>query len=473
MTNQESWNSGPGNFVCAGGDCFASLMNNFMHKYEGLSYINDDTLALCLNNTINKYLYSFGTGLSYKTKKMSKNHVAKIGTEVDKIVSQPFMKECKLYIDSGGFQVAMGAVKTEDMPAFIEKYHTFLKDNHQKFSYAFTLDLPPGPASATSIFNSYNQIEELNRLSYRTSAAMPQEIKDKMIYVHHFRTPSLFNTWTKFLWEENLADGFKNFATGGIVANSATDISIPIIIYTIPLSEILKYAMSKGMTTFNFHVLGGANYIDVFYHKLFAYHIKKTHDVTVNITYDSSAIFKGLAIGRFIPVFKENGNLIKMDLRSNALHMRFDGAHTIESKLYELLNDIADAYGFKKLTPETDPVYDVERGTFTRSVHMYLICYMFRIYRHLEQISQELIEEIYPLYQEGKQDIFDEKCTELARRFNQGKNTKKQKAKVASLFRSLQILTNMDSEYNKFLIHKFMSNDDISMMCGDGMTTKF
>ena len=473
MLDMTSWKSGPGNFVCAGGDCFASLMSNFMHKYDGMPYINNDTLKDCLMNTINRYLYSFGTGLSYKTKRMSKNHPQKIASEVDKIVAQPFMSECKLYIDSGGFQVAMGAVKTEDMPSFIDKYHQFLKDNHQKFTYAFTLDLPPGPSSASSIFESYNQIEELNRSSYKASASLPQEIKDKMIYVHHFRTPSLFNTWSKFLWEENLAEGYKNFATGGIVANSSTDISIPIIIYTIPLSEILKYAIAKGMTSFNFHVLGGANYIDVFYHKLFSYHIKKAHNVDVNITYDSSAIFKGLAIGRFIPVFKDNGNLIKMDLRSKALHMKFDGDHTIESKLYELLNEIADAYGFKKLNPETDPVYDLDRGTFSRSVHMYLICYMFRMYRLLEQMSQKMVEDIYPLYLEGKQDEFDENCTILARKFNQGKNTKKSKAKVSSLFKSLQILTNMDTEYNKFLIHKFMSNDDISMMCGSERTIKF
>lgn len=473
MTEVNSWRSGPGNFVCAGGDCFASLMSNFMSKYSGDSYITNETLADCLDNSINKYLYSFGTGLSYKTKKMSKNHVAKITSEVDKIVNEPFMKECKLYIDSGGFQVAMGAVKTEDMPSFITKYHTFLEDNHQKFSYAFTLDLPPGPSSASSIFESYAQIEELNRQSYRASASLSPEAKAKMIYVHHFRTPSLFNTWSKFLWEENLAEGYKNFATGGIVANSATDLTIPIIIYVVPLSEITKYAISKGMTEFNFHVLGGANYIDVFYHKLFAHHIKKAHNVTVNITYDSSAIFKGLAIGRFVPVFRNDGNLIKMDLRSNALHMRFDSDHTIETKLYELLNEIADAYGFKRLDPVTDPVYDTERNTFTRSIHMYLICYVFRMYRKLEQMSQTLIDEIYPLYQEGKQDEFDARCTQLGRTFNQGKNTKKQKAKVASLFKSLEILTNMDTEYNKFLITKFMSNDDIAGMCGGGTTMKF
>jgi len=297
-------------------------------------------------------------------------------------------------------------------------------------------------------------------------------MKDKMIYIHHFRTPSLYDTWSRFLWDEDMAEGFTHFATGGMVANMATDMTIPVIIYSIPLSEILKYAIDKGLKKFNFHVLGGANYVDVFYHKLFSHHIKKVHDVDVTITYDSSAIFKALAIGRFIPVFKEDGTLIKMDLKSNNLHLRFDGMNTVQDTVYNLLNDIADHYGFARLNADDHPIYDPVTNTLTRSVHMYLICYMLRMYRYLELTSDQFIDEVYPLFEAGKLQDFDDRCYGLAQRLNQGKNTKKQKAKIASIYRSLQILTNLDREYNRHLIHKFMSNDDISNML-DGGIPKF
>jgi hypothetical protein len=469
---RDIWNCGPGNYIVAGADCFVSLLGNFIDKYDGDKFFDDEKLKNFVGNSIDRYLYSFGTGLSYKTRKMSPKHSEKIAKEVKKITGREFMKESRLYIDSGGFQVAMGAVETKDMPAFIKTYHTFILENHEHFSYAFSLDLPPGPSSAAKIFESYQQIEDLNRLSYQTSVAMPQEAKDKMIYIHHFRTPSLYDTWAKFLWDEKLADGFKNFATGGLVANMATDLTIPVIIYSIPLSEILKYAIENGMKEFNFHVLGGANFIDVFYHKLFSYHIKKIHGVDVTITYDSSAIFKALAIGRFVPVFREDGTLIKMDLRSNNLHLRFDGKYTVQDMVYKLLNEIADHYGFTQLNPTDHPIYNPETGTLTRSVHMYLICYMLRIYRCLELISDEFIEKVYPLFEDGKIQDFDDQCYKLAQRFNQGKNTRKQKAKIASIFHSLQILTNLDREYNRHLIHKFMSNDDISIMA-DGGIPKF
>ena len=462
---------GGSNFVCAGGDCFVSLQGNFIDKHGGSEFFNDQKLNEFIKNSTDRYLYSFGTGLSYKTKKMSPKHTERIVGEIGKITSRPFMENTNLYVDSGGFQIAMGAILPEDMPKFIKVYHEFLKNNHEKFNYAFTLDLPPGPS--TSVFSSYQQLEDLNRSSYQASNQLQQEAKDKMIYIHHFRTPSLYDTWSKFLWEENLADGFKNFGTGGLVANMQTDLTIPCIIYTIPLSEILKYALSKKMKSFNFHVLGGANFIDVFYHKLFSYHIKKVHDVDVKITYDSSAIFKGLAIGRFIPAFRENGNLIKMDLRSNNLHLRFDGMDTVQDKTYKLLNEIAEIYNFTKLNPDKHPIYDNERNTFTRSVHMYLICYMLGIYRYLEVLSENFIEQIYSLYTDGKQDEFDEKCYAFASKMNQGKNTRKQKAKIASIYKSLNILSDLDRDYNKHLIHKFMSNDDISTMGGEGMLQKF
>jgi len=458
----DTWNSNPCNYVIAGGDCFVSLMGNFITKHDKINHFDDAKINNFVLHNVNKYLYSFGTGLNYKTKKMSPKHTEKIVRVIDFINNRPMMKDIKLYIDSGGFQVAMGAVEPKDMPIYIEKYHKFLRENHQKFSYAFGLDLPPGPAS--SVFESYTQLENLNRLSYQETANLPQEVKDKMIYIHHFRTPSLYDTWSKFLWDEHLADGFKNFATGGLVANMATDMLIPIIIYSIPLSEILKYAISKNMTEFNFHVLGGANYIDVFYHKLFSYHILKTHGIKVNITYDSSAIFKALAIGRFIPVFKDGGDLTKMDLKSNGMHLRFENMMTKEDKVYQLLNEIASHYDFKQLTPETDPIYDLERNTFTRSVHMYLILYYLQTYRQLETICEKFIEEIYPLYEQNKQDEFDGRCYEIAQKFNQGKNTRKQKAKIASIAKSLEVLTKMDRDYNKHLIHKFMSSDDISEM---------
>lgn len=465
----DQWNQGYSNYVIAGGDCVCSLFNNFVERHNDPKFFDHDSLKNVFHNTIDRFLFSFGTGLSYKTRKISKNHSQRIAKVVNEIKACKSMDDCILYIDSGGFQVAMGAIEPASMPHFINMYHDFLVENKNQYQRAFSLDLPPGPTS--SVFKSYNQIEELNRISYTMVKNLPQDVKDKMLYIHHFRTPSLHATWGRFLWEENMAEGCTNFATGGIVANSSTDLAIPIIIYTIPLSEILKYSMQNNIRKFDFHVLGGANFIDIFYHKLFSYHIKKVHNVDVTITYDSSTIFKGLAIGRFCPVFKSNGILDRLDLHSNTLHLKYDGNLTNEDVIYNEMNGIANHYGLAPLDPTINPIYDVERNTFDRAVHMYLMLCIMKVYRQAELICDDYVREIYPLYENGKIDEFDKKCNELASRFNHGKLTKKMQVKSYSIYKSLQILTELNMEYNTFLINKFMANDDSSSMIGDGLLT--
>jgi len=386
------------------------------------------------------------------------------------IIRNPvFMQNKLVYIDSGGFQVSMGGIKTEDMPTFIKMYHSFLEQNYELYNQSFLLDLPPGPQSE-DIFNSYDQIEQLNRLSYQTSVSCDQKLKDKMIYIHHFRTPSLYKTFSKFLWKENLAEGYKYFGTGGIVVNASSDLTIPVIVYTIPLSSVVKYAKEKGIKAFKFHILGGANFSEIFYHKLFSFHIKQIHDIDVEITYDSSALFKGLIIGRYIPVLTRNENLLKLDLRSKQLHLRFDDT-TIENKAYEVMNDLVQ-FGFKKLDPQTDPIYDIKTNTFSIPSHLYLIAHYLKFYKEIELISQKVAESAYPLFKADAITEFDSVCLEYTRKLNSGKTTKKQKAKTYSLYKSLKVLENLDEEYNEFLVSKFMTGSDLGSL-QTGSVVKF
>jgi len=458
-----------GQYVVAGIDTFADLVGKFIRDQKQ-SYVTDSSFCNFLNHSINKYLYSYGSGLSYKTKRMSKNHTQNAIKMIKRINGYEFMKKTELYIDSGGFQVSMGAIKTEEMPRFIEEYYKFVFEHKDDFSWAFGLDLPPGPGSG-EIFESYQQIENLNRMSYQLSSQLPEEAKKKVIYIHHFRTPSLYKTWTKFLFDEDLGKGYNYYGTGGIVANLASDLTIPVIIYTIPLSSILRYVKSKNITKFKFHILGGANYSDVFYHKLFAYHIKKVHNIDIDITYDSSAIFKGLLIGRYIPVLKEDNTLVKMDLRSKGMHLQFDGV-TIEDKTYSLLNELARDFNFKEIDRNIDPIYDLQTNTFSKPVNMYLMAHILYTYRKLELASEKIVQDVYPLYEAGEIQSFDEACINFTRKLNQGKNSRKQKAKTYSLYKSLKILTDLDESFNEYLVDKFMMSSDISVMDGHG-TIKF
>ncbi len=459
------YHNGPSNYVCAGCDCLGLFFNKFFKNYPG--YLTHEKAQEFFKNNVDRFLFSFGTGLSYKSKKIPNRHQDKIQNEVKKIRSYPYLADSSLYIDSGGFQVAMGAINASDMPTFINMYDEFLHTNSELFNYAFVLDLPPAESESRSIFNSYADLENMNRMSYQRFAGFEQKLKDKMIFIYQFRSPALYEIWNKFIWEEDLANGFKNFSCGGLVANSATDQNVPFIVYSIPLADMVAYAKSKNLQKFNFHVLGGANYLDVFYHKLFTRHIKEVHNIDVTITYDSSAVFSALAVARFLPCFDLDDNLSRIDLRSSVLHRKFQKEVTVEQQLYRMMNDVATHYGFKEVNSNDDPIYCPNtKGSIvlSKKIYIYLICCYFRVYRELEMLSDRMVDKVYPLYKAGEYLEFTDICNEYSRMLNQDKISKKHKKKVVGIWKSLDIITNLDREYNKHMIDKYMSADDSAAM---------
>jgi len=453
-----------GNYVCAGVDTFLQLMERFIDTQPG--FFDDAKLNNMLHNSINSFLYSFGTGVNYKSKRLSKNHVAKFINCVDRINVRPFMANTKMYWDSGGFQIANGGLYTKDMPSFINLYYDLIAQERQKYTNAFILDLPPGPGSK-EIFTSYQEVENINRLSYQRAQQLPQDVKDKIIYIHHFRTPELFSSYMKFL-NEGLADGYSYYGTGGIVAGMASDVRIPIIIYAIPLACILKYAKDKGLKKVKFHVLGGANFRDVFCHQMFERHVKEYHGIDLTITYDSSAIFKGLAIGRYVQTFTPWDEIVKMDIRSKNLPLRFRQHNiTVEDNVYKICNEMAEKYNFKPLNKTDNPIYDPVTNTLARDVHMYLISYVFTMFHRVEELSRTIVDEAYNAYKEFSDDEwngdwqFNDICYKFTRLVNQGKATTKQRKK-STLFDTLKFLEKLDMDKCEQIVADHMSGDDIS-----------
>lgn len=460
------------NYVIAGAKTLAQLMGNFIKSNNG-EYISKEKFSNFLQGSVNKFLVSFGIGVDYKNKTLTEKQVNRFLKELNYIIEKDFMKGSEIYWDSGGFQVAQGAFNTEDIPRFNDMYYKTIVDHSDKCNYAFIQDIPPGPGSE-EIFSSYDQIEELNRLSYQKCIdIVPEETrKNKMIYIHHFRTPSLFDIWKKLTFDEDLANGYTYFGTGGIVANLADDLRIPIILYAIPLGSIVAYAKNKGMTKFKFHILGGANLIDVFYHKLFEHHVYKQHGIEVEITYDSSALFKALAIARYIHVKTPSGYYEKLDFRSDRIDKRFNGMLTSDW-LYSLFNDVADRYDFKKLTSESDPIYIPNTNTrvnssmvLNRSVLLYTMCYSMDLYRVIEQEASDFAKHAYEAYEANDIVSFNNIVRDRLVKMNQGKATKKPLQKASCIKRSLDLLNDLDIDKYGHYVGKYLGKDDIDNLKG-------
>jgi len=455
------YNRGYGNYVVASGDCIVNFFGRFLKDHNDQSVFDAPTLKNFMMNNINRLLYSFGSGLSSKCHNVSEKRIEKVSKVVDSMRACPFTDEATIFIDSGGFQACLGYINIKDLPYYCDLYCKFINEKYKNFDMCYSMDVP---VVKDGIFKTYDELEYHNRMNYTKFQQFPQEVKDKVFYIHHFITPRLYKIWSKFMFQDGLAEGFTNFSVGGIVAGSGSDHIIPLVTYCIPLSDIVKYCKEHRIKKFNFHLLGGASVSDIFYHQMFTKHIKKVHKIDVNITYDSSTLFKGLAVGRFTRAFKSDGNLYPMDLHSDILKIKFDKELTVEDCIYNFMNDISDHYGMKHLDPVNFPIYDNNTNTYHRAIHMFLMLHEMRLFREIEMMCQEAVDELYELYVQNKRVEFGDACCNYIKRFNAGRVSEKLNLKCSNLSKSLDILTNCDHEHNKHLVDKYMSNDDVAEM---------
>ncbi len=444
------------NFVLAGIETMYSYYKLLVLENRD-NVFNDnftiDQFRQCSEKIFTAGLHSFGQNFTGR-KKYNKY----IENEADLFIKckSIFKGSIELFIDSGGFQISIGRLEKNESEHLIELYHQFLIEKHELFDRAFILDLPPGPGC--KLFTSFKDVYDYNIRTYTMAKNLPQEVRDKIIYIHHFRTPMLWDIYTRILDTDDMFDSFKYFATGGIIANASSDAAIPCIIYVLPLIPILKRFVEKGRKELHFHILGGANYRDVLFYEIFKKLIKEKHDVELEITYDSSGIFKGFMRGRVLMV-ERNGIIHKLDLKTNNLNSRVLGTNKTTQQLYfDALDELAEFHNFKKLG--LTRVYNESSGTFTNDVRMYSALTILHTYAKVQTILRKKAAELYELYNDGKYKEFNMEMELITRNLNYGKMSRKQRAKSYSVINSLDMLSNIDEKYCQFLVNKHLAKDE-------------
>ena len=445
------------NYVCAGYETLAQILHNFVTNKTG-RYENNFTHD-CINNffsqSCNMFLHSFGQ--NFTGKKKFEKHIINEANLYKKTRDWGFFDNCEFICDSGGFQASIGALKKYETDILITIYHQFLEEYHDVYDRAFVLDLPPGPGC--QLFDTFDDVYEKNLETYMMAASMPDHVRDKMIYIHHFRTPRLWDIYTRILRENDLFDKFKFHGTGGIIANMASDTQIPCIIYIIPMIPLLNECKRFGRKNFKFHILGGANFRDILFYELFRLHILKEHAIEVEISYDSSGLFKALMVGRYISVLDE-GITRKLDLRTKNLHLRFLNEEKRIDRYQRAISYLSNKYGFKDVS--RPDIYNPETGTFYDELRVYSMLYMLNQFAEVQTMAKEVAEEIYPLYESGNNNQFIKKVEMTTRNLNGGKISRKQRAKSVSIVKSLEMLTNLDEDFCKYIVNKVLSKDEFT-----------
>ena len=458
----------PSSYVMAAMPSYRSHVQVALNDHP--DYITSGNIAEFQNQNVNKFLSSVGLGM-VKGKPLDYSVIERYKKAAfNKFMKAPFMRNAEITIDSGGFQLQTGYGTKEDIIPFIDVYHEFLKNDGDKIDYAFTLDLAPGQSDC--LFDDFAEMEKFNNISYQKSAELPEEIRKKMLYIHHFRTPQLTKIWKRMLFENDLAKDFSNFATGGLVSNANAGQQFPVTLYVVPLIHILIHAKQRELKKFRFHVLGASECKDVITHKFIEKHIKEVHDIEVEITYDSSTVFKVLAMSRFIyaPNLEQN-QLFKLSIKEEDLHRQFKNWNlTNEELYYKYANLACGPCGMKEINKKDNPIYvyseEIKGNRLSRMNYVYGILHMLKTFKDIDQYGKQMAEQHYPLYSSGNINDFDLEIEKLMIGLNDGKNSKRLGSRTTSMANSLDALTHLDMDYADHLVERFMGADECPALTG-------
>jgi hypothetical protein len=447
-------------YTIAGCEILSTVIDTFFFSPNFKRNFTKENIQNFLGNF--NILHSFGT--NFGGRKEINKFINKEKRTLEYLKYIEYYNKSKLFIDSGGYNISIGTFNKEESNILYNVYYQFLINVVDLYDRAFILDIPPG--NNCQIFNSFKDVYDWNLKSYIEASQLPNNVRDKITFIFHFRTPKLWDIYKKIMDDNNLFDKFNFHATGGIVANMITDLIIPCIIYVIPLIALLNRAKKSGRKKLNFHILGGSGFRDILFYELFKIHIMETHGIELEITYDSSGIFKALMIGRFIHILKDK-SVFKTNIRTSNLNMRHESSNMKIIDLYrEALNGFADENGFKRIN--LNSIYDPKTGTFYEDVRLYNMLYVLSNYPKMEGILKQKAKEIYQLYKSNEMVKFNNEIELITRKINSDKITKKQKAKSSSIIRSLDMLTELDEDHCKYLINKFLSKDEFTELEGEG-----
>jgi hypothetical protein len=415
-----------------------------------------------LSNTCMGYLYSYGEDFPNR-KRLDKYNASRYRI-FRKARETRLFDNANFIADSGGFQISIGKLTKKESETLVHLYYDFLREYHHILQYAFILDVPPG--NNCQVFDSFDDVYRMNLESYLTARSFPDELRKKIIYIHHFRTPKLWDIYTRILRENEMFPMFDYFGTGGVVANLQGDLLIPCIIYILPLIPLLNECKKYGRKEMKFHILGGASYRDMFFYELFSRCIEKAHGIKVKFTYDSTALFKQVMSARYLHVEDNVGNIIKMEFKSHQVDLRFYDGMTVSDTVQRAVDHLADSIGIKRIS--VDGLYDPALGTLHDDIRVYTMMYILLKFSDVEVMLKDFVDRIYPLYESGDHDLFYEQAFPMMVKLNQGKLTKKQTIKTGSIVHSLDMLKSLDEDECKYVVNKYLSKDEFTTLLKRG-----
>jgi len=373
-------------FVAAGLYSIVPIMLNNISKDQASKLLNE----VCPNG-----LVSFGIILDNKKNlSFSKDkHIELFNKLYDKSIS-PIRSSTKWILDSGGYQLSIGLLPRKHMESYLDTYISYLIDYKDTYDEAFTLDMPLTVGVLEDVLDAYY----LNKKSYKLFTELPDHIRDKILFVSHFRTIGNMEVWNRLIYEDEYARFFKRFSIGGLVVGQQLINELPINLYTIGLLQIILYFKDHREylpedNTIRFHILGASNYRAVLFFYLLRELVRDKFNINLEISYDSSSLFKKLIRSRVF-TYVENGKVYGISLKSRDL----DKIHPILKKtnkevIYQELSYLANITGEDILDK---PLY--KGDTLNKDIYHLIVLMEALQQKKIDEYTNNIVKDIYSLY---------------------------------------------------------------------------
>jgi hypothetical protein len=195
---------------------------------------SSDKIMNFLDSNYQNGMISFGETLHGKGTKSIKTAIRKVNRTFDYVRSN---YSNNIFVDSGGYQIAVDKIEAKDVPSLIEAYAGFIDSVKDNNTYFYIEDvIPNGSKIATADIAGDLTIRGLKRFEN-----LSKNKKENVYFIYHFQSPAVFNMWQRVLNEappEQIL-GSHRWAVGGIVASDATSFDKQFISYMIPVLDIL------------------------------------------------------------------------------------------------------------------------------------------------------------------------------------------------------------------------------------------
>ncbi len=441
-------------FVCA---CLPSVKGQFDPALEDNP---DDLSSSAINAFLRQHCMRFLTsiGVSFNNASAGKNHLAvrRYQSVFDKIASTEYLRGLRLFVDNGGFQVQLGQLPTVQMDDYVRDFHDFLDANRDRYTYSFTLDLAPG--TDNSVFATPREIFNYNLRSYRMATALPATVRDKIYCILHFRGPHLYMIWQRLLFGEGLADSFCRFATGGLAQTGGMD-GIPVFSYAIPLARLILYARQRRLTALPFHILGESQPEDVLIHAVVERAVRHTHGIALNITHDSSNIFKQNLKSRVVEIPDASTRTIrKAGLHSGRMGFKDPGHASRRAEYYDVVNQALAPFELGPFAYDSHPIYEGKKTTPLG--YFFLLAVAMWTYDLINTWMDEAAEGLFPVLQAGQVDDFKRGFVAALTPFLSPTKAAKLPAVADQLLAGLALLRDPDPGYLERLVAQSLRDDE-------------